>query len=75
MTAFNSFHIKAFNQRCKSLTGEGKVVFTHKELRDLQAEILDLLCHLGTLETQLADAKKQATANGEITIELQGGNF
>lgn len=75
MTAFNSFHIKAFNQRCKALSGDGKVVMSHKEFRDLQAEILDLLCHIGSLETQLIEAKNQISASGKIDIELEGGKF
>jgi hypothetical protein len=72
MTQFNGFHIKNFNQRVKSLIGDGKVVFTHKECRDLQGEILDLLVHLQSLESENSNLKSQAS---EIVIELDGKSF
>jgi len=72
MTQFNGFHIKNFNQRVKSLTGDGKVVFSNKECRDLQAEILDLLVHLQALEMANSTLKTQAN---EIIIELDGKSF
>jgi hypothetical protein len=75
MSTFNGYHIQQFNQKCKALTGEGKVVYSNKELRDLQAEILDLLLALRTAEQSLIELKTQAKQAGEITIELQGGNF
>ena len=75
MTPFNAHHIKQFNQRCKHLTGEGKVVFTHKELRDLQAELLDLMLHVKELEESVADLKTKASQNAEINVELIGKPF
>jgi predicted nucleic acid-binding Zn-ribbon protein len=73
MSTFSGYHIQQFNQRCKGLVGEGKVVLTHKELRDLQAEILDLLNALRAAESTIAELKTQAA--GDISVELQGGNF
>ena len=75
MIPFNSHHIKAFNQKCKHLTGEGKVVLAHKELRDLNHEIMDLLLHLNELELQIETLKNQIGQAGEITIELDGKSF
>jgi predicted nucleic acid-binding Zn-ribbon protein len=74
MTAFNSFHIRTFNQKCKSLVGEGKTVVTNKELRDLNSEIMDLLLHLNSLEAEVAGLKSQVNQN-EIVIELDGKSF
>ena len=74
MTAFNSFHIKAFNQRCKHLVGDGKVILTHKEMRDLNGEIMDLLLCLNSLEAEVDSLKSQVTQN-EVIIELDGKSF
>ena len=75
MTTFSGYHIQQFNQKCRSLTGDGKVLMSHKELRDLNSEIMDLLLSLRTAESNIADLKTQVTQSEEITIELQGGNF
>jgi hypothetical protein len=72
MSTFSGYHIQQFNQKCKALVGEGKVVYSHKELRDLQGEILDLFLALRTAEQTITDMKVQSK---EVTIELQGGNF
>ena len=72
MTQFNGHHIKNFNQRCKSIVGDSKMILTAKETRDLQGEILELLVRLQELETENANLKAQAT---EITIELDGKSF
>ena len=75
MTTFSGYHIQQFNQKCRSLTGDGKVLMSHKELRDLNSEIMDLLLSLRTAESNIAELKTQVTQSEEITIELQGGNF
>jgi len=75
MTTFSGYHIQQFNQRVKSLVGDGKLMLTYKEVRDLQGEILDLFVSLRQLETQLAEAKSLALQNGEITVELVGDTF
>ena len=74
MTAFNSFHIKSFNQKCKHLAGDGKAVITHKEMRDLNSEIMDLLLHLNTLEAEVERLKTESSTNN-IVIELDGKSF
>jgi type II secretory pathway predicted ATPase ExeA len=71
MTQFNGHHIKNFNQRCKNLTGD-RVIFSVKECRDLQGEILELLVRLQELESDNSRLKMQAS---EISIELEGGKF
>ena len=73
MTPFNGYHIQNFNQRVKSLNGDGKVVFDHKEVRALQAEILELLLQLKTLESQLAD--QQVQSQQVINVEMVGKPF
>lgn len=75
MTTFSGYHIQQFNQRIKSLVGDGKLVMTYKELRDLQGEILDLFVSLRQLETQLAEATSLASQNAEIKVELVGDTF
>jgi predicted nucleic acid-binding Zn-ribbon protein len=75
MTAFNAHHIKSFNQKVKHLVGEGKVVMSHKELRDLNHEIMELLLHLNSMEADMIDMKNQVDKGGEITIELDGKPF
>ena len=55
--------------------GEGKVLMSHKELRDLNSEIMELLLSLRTAESNITDLKTKVTQSEEITIELQGGNF
>jgi regulator of replication initiation timing len=75
MTQFNAFHIKQFNQKCKHLIGAGKVVFEYKELRDLQAELLDLMIHVANLESENAKLKEQLAKAGDITVELVGKPF
>ena len=75
MIPFNSHHIKAFNQKCKHLNAEGKAVMTHKELRDLNHEIMDLLLHLNELEISIEMLRNQVSQAGEITIELDGKSF
>ena len=75
MSTFSGYHIQQFNQRCKSLTVDGKVVMTHKELRDLQGEILDLLLALRTAEQKIGELNAAVQQAEEISIELQGGNF
>lgn len=72
---FNSHHIRQFNQRCRHLVGEGKVVFTHKECRDLQSELVDVLLHIAQLEQQVADLKEAVAKSNQITIELDGKGF
>ena len=74
MTAFNSFHIKAWNQKCKHLVGEGKAVVTHKEMRDLNSEIMDLLLHLNSLEAEVEKLKSESSMNN-VVIELDGKSF
>jgi hypothetical protein len=71
MTPFNGYHIQNFNQRVKSLTGDGKIVFDHKEVKALQAEILDLLLHIRTLESQIITQQTQEV----ITVEMLGKPF
>lgn len=75
MTTFSGYHIQQFNQKCRSLVGEGKVLMSHKELRDLNSEIMELLLSLRTAESNITDLKTKVTQSEEITIELQGGNF
>jgi predicted nucleic acid-binding Zn-ribbon protein len=71
MTPFNGYHIQNFNQRVKSLTGDGKIVFDHKEVKALQAEILELLLHIRTLESQIVTQQTQEV----ITVEMFGKPF
>jgi len=75
MTTFSGYHIQQFNQKCKSLIGDGKIVMSYKELRDLHSEVMDLLLSLRTAESTITELKIQAKQAEEITIELQGGNF
>lgn len=71
MNPFNGYHIQNFNQKVKSLNGDGRVVFEHKEVRALQAEILELLLHVRTLESQIV---KQQTED-VISVEMIGKPF
>ena len=71
MTPFNGYHIQNFNQRVKSLTGDGKIVFDHKEIKALQAEILELLLHIRTLESQIEKQQIQEV----ISVEMVGKPF
>lgn len=71
MTPFNGYHIQNFNQRVKSLTGDGKIVFDHKEVKALQAEILELLLHIRTLESQIEKQQTQEV----ISVEMLGKPF
>jgi len=71
MTPFNGYHIQNFNQKVKSLNGDGRAVFEHKEVRALQAEILELLLHVRNLESQLV---KQQTEE-VISVEMIGKPF
>ena len=75
MTPFNGHHIQQFNQRCKHLVGEGKVVMTHKEIRDLNAEIMDLLLVLRTTESSVTDLKSRLQKSEEISVVLDGKSF
>jgi predicted nucleic acid-binding Zn-ribbon protein len=75
MTPFNGHHIQQFNQRCKHLAGEGKVVMTHKELRDLNAEIMDLMLVLRTTESSVTELKSKLQKSEEISIVLDGKSF
>jgi predicted nucleic acid-binding Zn-ribbon protein len=75
MTPFNGHHIQQFNQRCKHLVGEGKVVMTHKELRDLNAEIMDLLLVLRTTESSVNELKSKLQKSEEISVVLDGKSF
>jgi predicted nucleic acid-binding Zn-ribbon protein len=75
MIPFNSHHIKGFNQKCKHLVNEGKIVMTHKELRDLNHEIMDLLLHLNDMEIEIETLKSQVDQAGDITIDLDGKSF
>jgi len=75
MTQFNGYHIQQFNQKCKSLVGDGKVVYSFKELRDLQAEILDLLVALRAAEQSISNYKQKEEESNSLTIELNGGSF
>ena len=73
MVPFNGYHIQNFNQRVKSLMGDGRVAFDHKELRALQAEILDLLLRMRELESQLQDKREEDQK--VINIEMVGKSF
>jgi predicted nucleic acid-binding Zn-ribbon protein len=75
MTPFNGHHIQQFNQRCKHLVGEGKVVLTHKEVRDLNAEIMDLLLVLRTTESSVNELKSKLQKSEEISVVLDGKSF
>jgi predicted nucleic acid-binding Zn-ribbon protein len=75
MTPFNGHHIQQFNQRCKHLVGEGKVVMTHKEIRDLNAEIMDLLLVLRTTESSVNELKSKLQKSEEISVVLDGKSF
>jgi hypothetical protein len=75
MTTFSGYHIQQFNQKCRSLVGDGKVLMSHRELRDLHSEVMELLLSLRTAESNIADLKTQVTQSENITVELQGGNF
>jgi predicted nucleic acid-binding Zn-ribbon protein len=75
MTPFNGHHIQQFNQRCKHLVGEGKVVMTHKELRDLHAEIMDLMLVLRTTESSVNELKSKLQKSEEISVVLDGKSF
>jgi hypothetical protein len=75
MTQFSGYHIQQFNQRCKSLIGEGKIVLTHKEIRDLNSEILDLLISLRVAEQAIAEYKSQMKDSAVLNVELNGGSF
>ena len=66
MTPFNGYHIQNFNQRVKSLTGDGKIVFDHKEVRALQSEILELLLHIRNLESQIITQQTPEVINVEM---------
>jgi len=71
MTPFKGFHIQNFNQRVKTLNGDGKAVFEHKEIRALHAEILELLVHIRSLESQLVTQQTQEV----VTVEMIGKPF
>ena len=73
--AFGGHHIQQFNQRCRNLTSEGKVIFTHKECRDLQAEILELFNALRAAESQILELNQKIANADNLSIELNGGNF
>jgi hypothetical protein len=75
MTPFNGFHIQQFNQKCKHLVGEGKVIMTHKELRDLHTDIMDLLLVLRSTEEVVSDLKDKLEKSAEITVVLDGKSF
>lgn len=75
MPQFNAYHIKQFNQKCKHLVGEGKIVLTHKECRDLQSEIMDLLLHVNELEKSITALQTRASENADISVELVGKPF
>jgi len=75
MTAFNVYNIQNFNQKVKHLIGDGKTVMTNKELRDLNHDIMDMLLHLNSLESEVAALKNKVTQAGDLTIELDGKSF
>ena len=75
MTPFNGFHIQQFNQKCKHLVGEGKVVMTHKELRDLHTDIMDLLLILRNTEVEITVLQGKLQKSEEITVVLDGKSF
>ena len=75
MTAFNVYNIQNFNQKVKHLIGDGKTVMTNKELRDLNHDIMDMLLHLNSLESEVAALKNKVSQAGDLTIELDGKSF
>lgn len=75
MNPFNAHHIRVFNQRCKHLSGDGKVVFTNKECRDLQAELLEAMVRLLELEQKVKDLQKGPAATEEVVVEMLGSPF
>jgi hypothetical protein len=75
MTPFNGFYIQQFNQKCKHLVGEGKVVMTHKELRDLHTDIMDLLLILRNTEVEITVLQDKLQKSEEITVVLDGKSF
>jgi hypothetical protein len=75
MIPFNGFHIQQFNQKCKHLNGDGKVVMTHKELRDLNTDIMDLLLILRKTEEIVNELKSKLEKAEEITVVLDGKSF
>ena len=75
MSTFSGYHISQFNQKARTLVGDGKMLMSNKEIRDLQAEILELMVVLRKHEATIQDLRKQIDDIGVVEIELVGDTF
>jgi hypothetical protein len=68
-----SLHLKKFNDRVKVLnqTNAREMVLTAAEVRQLQADIFDLLTQIQALSV----VPQQTQNNDVVDIEMDGGGF
>jgi len=68
-----SLHLKKFNDRVKVMnqTNSKELVLPAAEVRQLQADIFDLLAKIN----DLVDVKQQDLAESVIQVNMQGGKF
>lgn len=64
-------HIKNFNNKVRAMNQANSKILTlnQEEARSLHAEIFDLMAIIAEL------SKQSTSANADITISMDGGNF
>jgi hypothetical protein len=68
-----SLHLKTFNKRVQVMnqTNARELILSAVEVRNIQAEIFELLAHI----VDLTEIKKEADAEATVSVEFDGGNF
>jgi hypothetical protein len=74
MTTNEPFHVKVFNERVRAMnqSRSKSLTLSDREVRDLQADIFNLLESIVELNRTITDLSKNV---GPTTIEMNGGTF
>jgi uncharacterized protein YlxW (UPF0749 family) len=68
------FHIRVFNDRVRGMNQarSKSLLLSDREVRDLQADIFDLLVTINNLNKTITEISKNT---GSSSIEMDGGSF
>lgn len=68
-----SLHLKTFNDRIKVMnqTNAKDLTLTALDARNIHAGIFELLTQIA----ELTEIKKEADAEAQVSVEMDGGNF
>lgn len=69
----NTHFIRNFNNRI--LQGNGKTIIDNDEIRNVQAELLDLLAYILQLENKISELEDNFNQANIVQVEMIGKDF